>query len=253
MINPLFTILVPTFNHGRLLQYALNSILQQTYQEFEVFIICDGAVEEGRKIAWEYARKDRRFRVFDRPKGLRNGEAHRHEALQNAKGQFVCYLGDDDLWFPDHLEHMKQALAKADFVHSRYVAVICEDKLKTIQYSLEDDIIRKRMLKELFNIFGPTIAGHRLDTYHRLPEGWNPGPDDVWSDLNMWRKFLQLDNIIFYTIPIVTALILPSPFRTNMTLEERETETLFWTNQICSSSFRSTLQCTFPTLPTIYD
>ncbi|KEK21640.1 hypothetical protein BAGA_27575 [Bacillus gaemokensis] len=69
----------------------------------------------------------------------------------------------------------------------------------------------------------------------------------------MWRKFLQLDDITFYTIPIVTALILPSPFRTTMTLQEREAETLFWTNKICCSSFRSTLQDAFPILPTIYN
>lgn len=96
--------------------------------------------------------------------------------------------------------------------------------------------------------FSPTIAGHRIDTYHRLLEGWSPGPEDVWSDLNMWRKFLKLDNITFHSIPAVTALILPSPFRTNMTLQEREAETAFWAKQIRCQSFRSTIQDTFFTL-----
>ncbi len=54
----------------------------------------------------------------------RNGEIYRHEALQLAKGKFVCYLSDDDSWFPDHLQYMEQALSKADFVHSRYMAIV---------------------------------------------------------------------------------------------------------------------------------
>ncbi|MCE5170056.1 glycosyltransferase family 2 protein [Paenibacillus profundus] len=125
MMEPIFTILVPTYTHGRLLHFALDSILQQTCQQFEVFVICDGAVDEGRDIAWEYSRKDARFHVLDRPKGFRNGEVYRHEALQIAQGKFVCYLCDDDQWFPDHLEQMEQALARADFVPQQ--ARICTE------------------------------------------------------------------------------------------------------------------------------
>jgi glycosyltransferase involved in cell wall biosynthesis len=227
-MDPIFTILVPTYHHGRILRHALDSILQQTTQDFEVFVICDGAVDEGRQIAWQYAHRDKRFRVLDRPKGARNGEVYRHEALLAAKGKFVCYLSDDDLWFPDHLQLMEQALANNDFVHSRYVAVMKKAKLIAIRSSLEDAGIRQRMSKgENFNILGPTIAGHRMDTYHRLPQGWAPAQEDVWSDLNMWRKFLRLDDITVSTIPVVTALILPSPFRTTMTLQEREAEIAF--------------------------
>lgn len=93
-----------------------------------------------------------------------------------------------------------------------------------------------------YNIFGPTVAGHRIDTYRRLPEGWAPGPEDVWSDLHMWRKFLRLDNITFTTIPAVTALVFPSPCRTAMTLQERATESAHWAKQTNSSSFRSSFQ-----------
>ncbi|MGE6552289.1 hypothetical protein ACQKFK_25885 [Bacillus mycoides] len=41
-----------------------------------------------------------------------------------AKGKFICYLSDDDSWFPDHLQYMEQALSKADFVHSGYMAIV---------------------------------------------------------------------------------------------------------------------------------
>ena len=244
-MDPMFTIVVPTYQHGCLLRYALQSIEQQTIQDFEVFIICDGAVDEGRDIAWEYARQDHRFRVWDRPKGARNGEAYRHEALLTARGKFVCYLSDDDLWFPHHLQRMKYALVKNDFVHSRYVAVSHEDNMVVIRESLDDDKIRELMMSKKFNIFGPSIAGHRMDTYQRLPEGWAPGPDDIWSDLNMWRKFLRLEDIKIATIHEVTALILPSPFRAAMTLQDRESELAIWSEKIKDSFFRDSLQDLF--------
>ncbi|WP_411829117.1 glycosyltransferase family 2 protein [Paenibacillus apiarius] len=46
-MEPVFSILVPTYTHGCLLRFALDSILQQTCQQFEVFVICDGAIDEG--------------------------------------------------------------------------------------------------------------------------------------------------------------------------------------------------------------
>ncbi|WP_337098201.1 glycosyltransferase family 2 protein [Paenibacillus sp. YIM B09110] len=248
--NPTFTVLVPTYNHGRLLMYALNSILQQTVQSFEVFVICDGAVDEGRKLAWQYAVKDHRIHVIDRPKGARHGEAYRHEALLAAKGKYVCYLGDDDLWFPDHLHLMGQALATSDFVHSRYVAVN-NYNMDILRGSLENIEIRNRMLNDRFNIVSPTIAGHRLEVYRRLPEGWSPSPLDIWTDLNMWRKFIRLEGITFSTIPVVTALLLPSPFRANLTLQEREQEMVYWSVKIKSSTFGDTLQELFDQTTTL--
>ncbi|OPH53093.1 hypothetical protein BC351_31945 [Paenibacillus ferrarius] len=241
-MNPSFTILIPTFNHGYLLKYALDSILLQTNQNFEVFIICDGAVIEGRKTAWRYAFSDPRFNVVDRPKGDRHGEAYRHEALLSAKGKFVCYLGDDDLWFPDHLHQIEQALATCDFVHSRHTGVNDQNQVFSHYDSIENVEIRQRMLNQKFNIFGPTVVGHRMETYRRLQEGWAPGPSDIWSDLNMWRKFIRLEEINFATIPAVTALFLPSPFRLKMTLKEREEEMAMWAEKIRSSTFRNSLQ-----------
>ena len=47
------------------------------------------------------------------------------------------------------------------------------------------------MLAEKWNFFGPTCAGHTLDAYRRLPFGWQTKPTDTWSDLHMWRQWLE--------------------------------------------------------------
>ena len=52
------------------------------------------------------------------PKGPRHGELHRHAALQEARGEIVCYLCDDDLWLPDHVERMRALLEEHDFAYT---------------------------------------------------------------------------------------------------------------------------------------
>ncbi|MBB6694630.1 glycosyltransferase family 2 protein [Cohnella xylanilytica] len=241
MTAPLFSIVVPTYRNGRLLRYALDSVRNQSLSDYEVFVVCDSAVEEGREIAFEFARRDSRFRVLDRPKGARHGEAYRHEVLLAARGRYVGYLCDDDLWLPDHLRRMGQALERAEFVHSLY-AFFQGGRLSVFRNALEDPAIRELMLEQPFNIFGPTAASHRLDTYFRLPEGWAPGPEGVWSDLNMWRKFLRLEHVVLSTVPEITSVSFPSSLRPSMTLEQREKETAYWAELIVSPAIRDILR-----------
>src|SRR6185437_15846190 len=94
------TVLIPTHDHGRTLLRSVPSALAQTVSELEVFVVGDGVPDETRELMTELAAADNRVRFFDNPKGERHGEAHRHAALQEARGEIVCYLSDDDVWLP---------------------------------------------------------------------------------------------------------------------------------------------------------
>ena len=111
------TVIIPTHEHGALLRLAARSVLTQTVEDIEAFIILDGADDDTRAAA-ESVSDDDRVRIVDRPKGQRYGEAYRHEVLAGARGEIVCYLADDDLWFPDHLEYLAGLLQESDFANS---------------------------------------------------------------------------------------------------------------------------------------
>jgi GalNAc5-diNAcBac-PP-undecaprenol beta-1,3-glucosyltransferase len=100
------TILIPTFNHADLLPYALRSALAQDGVTIEVFVVGDGVGDDTRAALEPFLRVDERVRFFDLPKGERRGERHRHEALREASGEAVCYLGDDDILLPEHVSEM---------------------------------------------------------------------------------------------------------------------------------------------------
>lgn len=104
MTNPLVTILISTYNRPRTLKTALRSIYNQTYQNFEVRLTRDGGTPVD---IWDFNDKRMHFINRDENKGLAYSF---NESIVAAKGEYVCYLGDDDLFYPDHIETLVRAL-----------------------------------------------------------------------------------------------------------------------------------------------
>lgn len=106
MSKPLVSILIPTFNRRRYLQYALGSAVRQTYGTIEIFVINDGGEDIG-DIVQSFS--DDRIIFIDRKKN--RGKAYSlNEALSRAKGKYVTYLDDDDMYYPCHVETLVTAL-----------------------------------------------------------------------------------------------------------------------------------------------
>jgi len=208
-----FTVLIPTYTNGELIRCAIASVLRQTEQDFELLVVSDGAPEETHAIVRDFAFADPRIRLFLFPKGERHGETWRHEALLRARGEIVCYLSDDDVWFADHLAIMGDLLVDADFGNTRHTTVINPFALSCPAGNLADPAQRQRMMETRTNLFGLSFAGHRLDAYRKLPEGWAPAPEGLWTDLNMWRKWLAAPGTRAASSPLVSGLNFPAPRR----------------------------------------
>ena len=104
--NPLVTVLLPTYNRAESLSTAIDSILAQSYSQFELIIIRDG----GQPIASVMRNyDDSRICLIDRDEN-RGKAASLNEALNRAKGKYICYLDDDDRWYPNHISTLTQAL-----------------------------------------------------------------------------------------------------------------------------------------------
>ena len=196
--SPRATVLIPTHSHGETLRAAATSALRQTVDDIEVLIIGDGMTPETREAATQLQRRDERVRVFDHPKGPRHGEVYRHEALTvHARGHIVCYLSDDDLWLPNHVETMEHLLQAADFAHGLSVIVRPEGDIKAgskIHFDLPG--IRERILtpSPRIGVGGLTCTAHTMDMYRRLPEGWETTPVGIATDVYMNRKFIAAET-----------------------------------------------------------
>jgi glycosyltransferase involved in cell wall biosynthesis len=236
--SPVFSILLPIHRSPELLEFSIASILAQTQRDFELFIICDGAPTETNELACEYAKQDNRIKALCHEKGKRHGETYRHTALLEAKGKYVAQIADDDLWFPDHLEVLEHILKDYDFAHTIHFSIKKGGKGRMHFFNLSDQETRSRMISSKFNFFGPTFVGYRMSAYMSLAEGWSPAPTDIWSDLWMWRKFLNHPDFTFLTEFRITAISLPSPLRAEDAIEERYEEMKGLSNDFKSSNFR---------------
>lgn len=92
--DSMISVIVPVYNVERYLARCIESILSQTYTDFELLLIDDGSKDKSGSICDEYALKDSRIRVFHKPNG--GVSSARNVGLDNARGQWVAFCDSDD-------------------------------------------------------------------------------------------------------------------------------------------------------------
>jgi glycosyltransferase involved in cell wall biosynthesis/Flp pilus assembly protein TadD len=117
-INPIFSVVVPIHDRTWELRDALDSVLSQSMQDFEIIIVTDATPPETMKIVDEYACKDRRIRTFFYTDHSGNACRGRNRGIIEARGEFISFLDSDDQYFPDTLEKAHRAFREhqVDFV-----------------------------------------------------------------------------------------------------------------------------------------
>ena len=90
----MISVIVPVYNVENVLHYCIDSILNQTYKDFELILVDDGSTDKSGKICDEYADQDSRIRVFHKKNG--GVSSARNVGIDNAKGEYICFVDSDD-------------------------------------------------------------------------------------------------------------------------------------------------------------
>jgi glycosyltransferase involved in cell wall biosynthesis len=101
---PTISVIVPVYNVEQYLCKCLDSILNQTFTDFELLLIDDGSPDKSGQICDEYAQKDSRIRVFHKENG--GVSSARNLGLDNAKGKWIAFIDSDDWVDNTYLEHL---------------------------------------------------------------------------------------------------------------------------------------------------
>lgn len=114
MRTPMVSIIIPVFNTEKYLRHCIDSVLSQTYKDFELLLIDDGSTDSSGSICDEYVAQDARVRVFHKENG--GVSSARNVGLDNAQGEWVTFVDADDWIKPQYLEHLFGSIEKSDLV-----------------------------------------------------------------------------------------------------------------------------------------
>lgn len=107
--NPLVSVLMTSYNHARFIGRALDSLLRQTYEKFEIIICDDGSSDNTAQVVAGYSCKDSRIRFGVKRNG---GQASAmNEAFHRSAGEIICLCDSDDLFAPRKLERVVDTFA----------------------------------------------------------------------------------------------------------------------------------------------
>lgn len=107
----LFSVIMPAYNRAQYVGDALQSVLDQEFQDWECIVVDDGSTDGTPEIVREFASKDARFRLIQRQNG--GPGAARNTGAEHATGRYLAFLDSDDLWMPYAMETCSKALDHA--------------------------------------------------------------------------------------------------------------------------------------------
>lgn len=119
--QPKISIIIPVYNREKLLPETLNSIIEQTFKDWECILIDDCSTDDSIRVLEEYEKTDNRFKSFIRPSTLKKGaNACRNYGFLQSTGSYIKWFDSDDIMLPNHLEVAYETLIEdnLDFVVS---------------------------------------------------------------------------------------------------------------------------------------
>lgn len=144
------SILVPVYNVERYLNQCLNSILQQTFRDFEVICINDGSTDHSLEIIKSFIAKDKRFKLIDK---INTGYGHSmNQGLSQCQGEYISIIESDDYIKPDMLERLYTVAKENNLDVARCNYYIFSKFSKKLNNDYIRDILANKVLKPLDHI-----------------------------------------------------------------------------------------------------
>src|SRR5436190_14713221 len=118
MAGPAISVIIATYNRSGALVCAIESVLRQTFTDWELIIVGDGCTDDTAEIVARYVEADPRVRFVNLARNWGEQSAPNNVGRRLARAPLIAYLSHDDLWLPHHLKACSEALAatRADLV-----------------------------------------------------------------------------------------------------------------------------------------
>lgn len=218
---PIISVVIPVYNGEKTIQETIESVLKQTYQEFEIIAIDDGSQDN--TLAIINSIQDQRIKVFSYPNaGL---SASRNRGFARASGEFIAFLDADDLWTQDKLESQLELLQQNPQAAVAYSWTDHIDEsgkfLKPASYtSCSGNIYERLLIGNFLSCGSNTLI--RAESLKQVG-----GFDESLKAAEDWDMWLRLaPRYDFVVVPRPQVLYRVSPYSMSANISKMETASL---------------------------
>ena len=164
--KPTVTVIIPTCNRADKIFSSVQSVLNQTFDNFELIVVDDASSDNTKQIVNIFSDQRIRYICHSRNKG---GSAARNTGIKESQGEFIAFLDDDDEWYPDHLQVTVDTLNKLDsswgVVYTGKLEITSKKSKKIYPNALWEGLIQNNLL--VYGSIGtPSILVRRLCFEH---------------------------------------------------------------------------------------
>ena len=190
LINePLVSIITPLYNCEKYIEETIQTVINQTYKNWEMIIVDDCSKDNGTKIVEKYQKLDSRIKFYKNKINL-GGAGTRNKCIEKAKGKYIAFLDSDDLWKKEKLE--KQIIFMEEnnylFSYTKYERISEEGKKLNLLSKIPKELNYCYMLK--INPIGCLTAVYNQEKLGKiyLPE------IKIGQDFALWLEVLKKSN-----------------------------------------------------------
>ncbi|EOD00106.1 glycosyltransferase family 2 protein [Caldisalinibacter kiritimatiensis] len=178
-MSPKVSVIIPVYNGETVVSISLNSLLEQTYSNFEVIIIDDGSKDNTKEVVKKYLDEDIRFKYIFQPNS--GVSVARNKGIKEARGEYICFLDSDDFYEKTYIERMLLEIynKSADVCYCGYNVVTPRKKYKKrTRFKWGDILVDYILGKVAVHTTGWMIKKDILDKFNiRFQEGVSWGED----------------------------------------------------------------------------
>jgi len=200
----MFSVIIPLFNKSPYIVRSVRSVLAQSFQDFELILVDDGSTDGGVDILKKEI-KDSRLRIIRKENG--GVSSARNRGIAEAKYNYICFLDADDIWHPEFLKNIANAISinsnleiigvRFEEVTAGHSVIFSEDPLNIKQEAIKlRDYFKQASKSALFNSSSTVVRRDVFEKVGKFDELLSHG-----EDIDMWFRIMLCANEAYY-IPI---------------------------------------------------
>jgi len=199
--KPAVSVVIPLFNKGPYIARALNSVLAQTFKDFEIIVVDDGSTDDGAAYIKEFKGSHLRL-IQQKNKGV---SVARNVGIQEARADLIAFLDADDEWMPDHLEtldRLKRQFPNAGAYSTAYLIKLPNLRIVTPRFYAIPDKPWEGLIPNYFKscaLGSPPICSSTIGIPKSILEEMHGFNENIWrgEDTDLWGRIALKYPIAF--------------------------------------------------------